>query len=169
MAEVDSFTAFGVGTFALYPILSRPGWNASTTRTTLPIRSGEAVYLRAGRTCMAPGDEALIETAFVRFLEADGWTVRRQVGGPDVEATRGNEVLRAEVKGRTGANTGLDLDTMYGQLLRRMQDDGATYAVVVPKEAGMAVRRVSRRIRDLLHIAVFKVDLETGNVAREDR
>lgn len=118
---------------------------------------------------MAPGDEALIETAFVRFLEADGWTVHRQVGGLDVEATRGNEVLRAEVKGRTGANTGLDLDTMYGQLLRRIQDDDATYAVVVPKEAGMAVRRVSRRIRDLLHIAVFKVDLETGNVAREDR
>jgi len=118
---------------------------------------------------MAPGDEALIETAFVRFLEAEGWTVHRQVGGHDFEATRGSEILRAEVKGRTGANTGLDLDTIYGQLLRRMEDDDATYAVVVPKESGMAVRRVSKRVRDLLRIAVFKVDLETGNVIREDR
>jgi hypothetical protein len=117
---------------------------------------------------MAPGDEALIEAAFVRFLEAEGWTIRRQVGGHDIEATRGTEVLRAEVKGRTGASTGLDIDTMYGQLLRRMRDDGATYAVVVPREAGMAVRRVARPIRDLLRIVVFKVDLQTGAVLLEE-
>lgn len=116
---------------------------------------------------MARGDEKLIEDAFVTFLEAEGWTVRRQVGGVDIEATRGREVLRAEVKGRTGANTGLDVDTMYGQLLRRMRDDGATYAVVVPREAGTAVRRVARPIRELLRIAVFEVDVETGSVTPE--
>ncbi|MGH3974502.1 MAG: hypothetical protein ACRDS9_14420 [Pseudonocardiaceae bacterium] len=53
----------------------------------------------------------------------------------------------AEAKGRTSA-PGLDVDTAYGQLLRRMpeEDEPATrYAIVVPTEAQRTAERVPRR------------------------
>ena len=68
------------------------------------------------------GDEARVEQAFREFLATDGW----EVGDPspelsflDVFAQRGDDRLYAEVKGRTAA-IGTDVDTAYGQLLRRM-------------------------------------------------
>jgi hypothetical protein len=60
----------------------------------------------------------------------------------DVTATRGGRTLLAEAKGDTTA-IGLDVDTAYGQLLRRMNDDPSTfYAVVVPSSAVQAALRV---------------------------
>jgi len=51
--------------------------------------------------------------------------VAREVEFADVYAERGVERLYAEAKGRTAA-IGLDVDTLYGQLLRRMNNPGTT-------------------------------------------
>jgi len=63
---------------------------------------------------------------------------------------------------------GLDVDTLYGQLLRRMPDteqEPARFAVVVPDTAPRAALRVPSRIRSLLRIDLYTVS-ETG-VVRE--
>jgi hypothetical protein len=67
--------------------------------------------------------------------------------------------LYAEAKGRTMA-IGLDVDTLYGQLLRRMKDpaSGARYAVVVPTAALKAALRVPAWVRDRLAVEVYEVD-----------
>jgi hypothetical protein len=52
----------------------------------------------------------------------------------DVLATRGTQRLYAEAKGRT-ASVGLDVDTLYGQLLHRMPREAlgaAIFAGVIP-------------------------------------
>lgn len=67
------------------------------------------------------GSEVPVERAFKRWLEASGWRLVEEPGSwADVVAERGDERLIGEVKGHTGGNTGLDMDTMFGQLLRRM-------------------------------------------------
>ena len=105
------------------------------------------------------GDEERVVAAYASWLERDGWTVAREVEFADVYAERGGEKLYAEAKGRTAA-TGLDVDTLYGQLLRRMNDPGTTtrYAVVVPAAAVNAALRVPGWVRDRLHVDVFEVD-----------
>jgi hypothetical protein len=112
------------------------------------------------------GDEARVVDAFCRWLEAEGWTVRREVEFVDVAAFRGNERLYAEAKGRTAA-IGTDVDTLYGQLLRRMPDDdiAARYAVVVPTVALKAALRVPAWVRDRLRLDVYEVTDE-GQVVR---
>ena len=104
--------------------------------------------------------------AFAAWLESEGWEVRREVEFVDIMATRHRETLYAEAKGRT-ASVGLDVDTMYGQLLRRMRDEssGACYAVVIPTEAVTAALRVPSWVRDRLSVAVYEV-AETGAVSR---
>lgn len=63
-----------------------------------------------------------------------------------VIAQRGDERLIGEVKGYTAGNTGLDTDTMYGQLLRRMKPGAATtWAVIVPSRSLTAVLRCPDR------------------------
>lgn len=110
------------------------------------------------------GDEERVVVAFVTWLEADGWTVEREAAFCDVVARRGGETLYAEAKGRTAA-IGLDVDTLYGQLLRRMPLDvpGARFGVVVPSEARSAALRVPGSVRRLLGISVYVVD-EAGGV-----
>lgn len=89
------------------------------------------------------GDEQRVIDAYVSWLERSGWTVQREVNFVDIYAERGDERLYAEAKGRT-TSPGLDVDTLYGQLLRRMRDpeQGARYAVVVPTPALTAALRV---------------------------
>jgi len=114
------------------------------------------------------GDEVRVVDAFQLWLEGEGWAVTREAQFCDVMATRGPEVIYAEAKGRTAA-LGLDVDTMYGQLLRRMTPvkvDLVRYAVVVPAEARAAALRVPQRLRRLLSIDVYTVDL-AGWVSRE--
>jgi hypothetical protein len=105
------------------------------------------------------GDEKRVVDAFCAWLSEDGWDIEREVEHVDVVARRGSEMLYAEAKGRTAA-LGLDIDTMYGQLLRRMpfdEDPDARFAVVVPAEAAWHALRVKERVRRLLRIEVYAV------------
>ena len=103
--------------------------------------------------------------AFCRWLQAAGWTVRREVDFVDVAAVRGAERLYAEAKGRTSA-IGTDVDTLYGQLLRRMrpEEERARYVVVVPTSVLKAAQRVSPAVRETLRIDLFTVD-DAGQVS----
>lgn len=104
------------------------------------------------------GDEARVVEAFCKYLESDGWEVHREVQCVDVKATRGTLTLYAEVKGRTAA-MGLDVDTLYGQLLRRVPDEASNslLGVVVPERAVASAMRVPRWIRDCLRVHVWAV------------
>jgi hypothetical protein len=109
---------------------------------------------------MGRGSEARVQRHFEEWLVQEGWElVREPASWIDVIARRGDETLIAEVKGRTGPNSGLDADTMYGQLLRRMTPDRAdvTWAVVVPTAGLKAALRVPREVRERLAIRVFEV------------
>jgi hypothetical protein len=109
--------------------------------------------------------EAEVQAAFVEYLNERGWKVTtNNADYTDVIARRGDELLLAEVKGTTTA-AGLDVDTAYGQLLRRMRERPETvrYALVVPESARTAALRVSDEVRRLLGIDVWVVD-EGGNV-----
>jgi hypothetical protein len=107
------------------------------------------------------GDEQRVVAAYAGWLEGNGWTVQREVDFVDVYAERGQERLYAEAKGRTAA-IGLDVDVLYGQLLRRMEDPSsdARYAVVVPTAALGAALRVPAWVRDRLAVDVYEVDDE---------
>lgn len=109
------------------------------------------------------GDEARVVTAFVDYLLREGWDVEREKDFCDVVARRDGRTLYAEAKGRT-ASIGLDVDTMYGQILRRMpigSDATARFAVVVPAEARTAALRVPEAVRELLGIDVYVVHDDT--------
>jgi hypothetical protein len=69
------------------------------------------------------------------------------------------------VKGRT-ADPGLDVDTAYGQLLRRMTDDNVQvrYAVVAPTHAIKAAPRVPAKARQGLRIDIYEVTTTTRSV-----
>ncbi|MBI3751482.1 MAG: hypothetical protein HY263_07485 [Chloroflexi bacterium] len=115
------------------------------------------------------GDEARVLVAFEAFLIAEGWTVVRDAGGwADVVAVRGGERLVAEAKGDTGTSSGLDVDTMFGQLLRRMGDRAVTnWAVVVPTRVVPKVLRVPDEVRNRLGIEIFEVTV--GGLVRRLR
>jgi hypothetical protein len=104
------------------------------------------------------GDEERVVRAFCTWLETDGWTVERELKYCDVVARRGEELMFAEAKGRT-SDAGLDTDTMYGQLLRRIPRDGLDHrlGVVVPSSAVKAALRVDRAVRDRLGITIYEV------------
>ena len=115
------------------------------------------------------GDEQRVVDAFCTWLAREGWEVEREVEFVDVRARRGDETLYAEAKGRTAA-VGLDIDTMYGQILRRMpfdEDPNARFAVVVPASAVANAMRVKQRVRELLRIEVYGVRNE-GGVTRSE-
>jgi Holliday junction resolvase-like predicted endonuclease len=108
--------------------------------------------------------------AFRGWLEAQGWETRTEIGFVDVVAHRGDETIYAEVKGRTKSRPGAGLDTLYGQLLRRMRaeevgDPNTRFAVVIPTGAEAAALRVPRRVRDLLRIDIYAVS-DDGQVER---
>ena len=98
--------------------------------------------------------------AFCGWLRRDGWHVKEDQNFVDVVAERDGRTLYAEAKGET-SSIGLDVDTMFGQILRRMpfdDDPDARFAVVVPERAVDAVMRVQARVLDQLRIEVFAVD-----------
>jgi hypothetical protein len=113
--------------------------------------------------CGMRGDENRVIDAYVMWLERCNWTVRREADFVDVYAERGDERLYAEAKGRT-TSPGLDVDTLYGQLLRRMKDPepGARDCVVVPTSGLNAALRVPDWVRDRLSIDVYEVDDADG-------
>lgn len=108
------------------------------------------------------GDEARVVDAFARWLESDDWIVEREVEFVDLLAERNGKRLYVEAKGNTAA-IGLDVDTMYGQILRRMplgEDESASFAVVVPERARQAALRVPDRVREMLRLSVYCVSDE---------
>lgn len=77
----------------------------------------------------------------------------------DIVARRDGVTLFAEAKGET-TSPGLDVDTMYGQILRRMpiaENERYRVAAVVPMRARDAALRIPKRTRDLLRIGVYVV------------
>ena len=111
------------------------------------------------------GDEKRVVDAFCAYLERDGWSVQTEVARVDVVAKRGSEHLYAEAKGRTEGRS-VDVDTLYGQLLRRMPNDEvghARFAVVVPEGMVREAKRVPSRVRLILNIDVYAVS-DTGEV-----
>ena len=116
-------------------------------------------------------DEAFIQASFCAWLDLEGWTLETpapEIAFVDVFATRAGETIIAEVKGRT-ASTGLDIDTAYGQLLRRMPaelTEGYRFGLVVPLRARAAALRVPERVRLALGIEIFLVS-ENGDVHQE--
>jgi hypothetical protein len=112
----------------------------------------------------------LVVPAFRRWLEAQGWETETEAEFVDLVARRGNETIYAEAKGRTKSRPGAGLDSLYGQLLRRMPadevgDPNVRFAVVVPTGAEAAALRVPRRVRDLLRIDVYAVS-DDGQVEK---
>jgi hypothetical protein len=106
------------------------------------------------------GSEAPVERGFKRWLEREGWRLISDAGSwADVIAERVFEVRNDdEVKGFTSGNTGTDVDTMFGQLLRRMMPGGATtWAIIVPTRTLPKVLRVPVEVRRALGIRVFEV------------
>lgn len=104
--------------------------------------------------------EAEVVDVFEAWLRAQGWTVQREVRFVDLLAEHADgRLLYVEAKGKT-TSPGLDVDTLYGQLLRRIDPDEphARYAVVVPSVLERAVARVPRRVREQLRIDVYLVD-----------
>jgi len=76
-----------------------------------------------------------------------------------VVAQRNGRTLYAEAKGRT-SSPGLDVDTLYGQLLRRIPpvlDGSELFGVVVPTLAVPAALRVGVSIREELGIHIYEV------------
>src|SRR4051812_39998289 len=79
----------------------------------------------------------VVVPAFQLWLETQGWETETETEWVDVVARRGSETIYAEVKGRTKGRPGAGLDTLYGQLLRRMPDEEdddprTRFAVVIP-------------------------------------
>lgn len=110
--------------------------------------------------------ESEVEGAFVAHLRERGWDVTTENADyADVIARRGVERIVAEVKGNT-SSVGTDVDTLYGQLLRRMggREEGTRYAVVVPAPLATAATRVPEAVRALLDIDVWIVGGD-GSVA----
>jgi Holliday junction resolvase-like predicted endonuclease len=112
----------------------------------------------------------VVVPAFRQWLEAQGWDTETETEFVDVVAHRGNETIYAEVKGRTNSRPGAGLDTLYGQLLRRMPaeeigDSNTRFAVVIPTGAEAAALRVPRRVRDILRIDIYAVS-DDGQVER---
>lgn len=112
----------------------------------------------------------VVVPAFCEWLEARGWTTEIEASFVDVMARRGDKTIFAEVKGRTKGRPGAGLDTLYGQLLRRMSaetfsDDNVRFAVVVPTGAEAAAIRVPKEVRDALRIDVYAVS-DDGEVQR---
>lgn len=117
------------------------------------------MLVTVGRACNdARMVDADVVRAFVAWLEHEGWSVRTEVGFIDVVAERGGLSLLVEAKGTT-TSAGLDIDTAYGQLLRRINTgrDGECYALVIPASARKAAERVGRDVRSLLRIALYIV------------
>ena len=104
-------------------------------------------------------DETRVVAVFRQWLATEGWTtVAPTDPWTDIEAIRGDERLIGEAKGRT-TGRGLDADTLYGQLLRRMTFTEPTvrYAAIVPTSSIWHIERVPASVRQLLRIDVYEV------------
>lgn len=110
----------------------------------------------------AAWDEARIVKIFRSWLEAQGWTVEAEADFLDLLAVRGDDRLLVEAKGRTTGRPGLSVDALYGQILRRISDQGlddrsTRFALVVPERLEGALLRISLELRATLKIDLYVV------------
>ena len=106
------------------------------------------------------GDEIRVVNAFRDYLISRGWKICPDPGFVNLLAERAGGRLYVEAKGRTAA-IGPDVDTLYGQFLRRMpeQEVGtARFEAVVPVEDLDAALRVPSRVRQIRGIDIYSVD-----------
>jgi len=110
--------------------------------------------------------EADVVTHFATWLSRAGSSVETELNFADVVAQRDGVRMVVEAKGTT-TSPGLDVDTAYGQLLRRLDPNRSDqiYALVVPESARAAAERVRQEVRVLLKIEVMVV-AEDGTVER---
>lgn len=108
-------------------------------------------------------NEAEALARFAAYLGREGWEVPPTPRGdfPDIDARHRETGARlvGEVKGHT-SEPGLDTDTAFGQLLRRMgaEPEPATrYVLVVPEALRGKVERVPAHIREVLRVEVWLV------------
>jgi hypothetical protein len=93
------------------------------------------------------------------------------VGRAPPSPSGGATTTARKAKGDTGVDAGLDVDTMLGQLLRRMEDIKAMrWAVVAPSKVVPKVMRIPREVLDRLGIEVYGVTStdEVKQVAAHD-
>jgi hypothetical protein len=118
-----------------------------------------------------PGSEATVVEVFSAWLAERGWTreERPRHGDHPAVAARhpdGRRLL-AEARGFS-RDSGADLDTGYGRLLRRMKGEpDTTYVFVVAKTVVRFAQRVPSEVRGGLGIALYTVDAQ-GKVEHID-
>ena len=104
--------------------------------------------------------ESEVEARFCEWLAGEGWTDIERASGTnylDVSAWKDGRRLVAESKGVT-KDTGTDVDTLYGQILRRMEDPAAAYALVVPEGNVLeSALRVEEWVRRRLGLTIYSV------------
>lgn len=106
-------------------------------------------------------NEEAVVAAMANYLQEQEFEVVLADGNqdPDMVATRNNERLIIEAKGDTGNNMGTDVDTGYGQILRRMNGEPCTtlYGLAFPANRRDVALRVPVLVRERLHIALYAV------------
>ena len=110
----------------------------------------------------AAWDETRVVGVFRAWLEEQGWTVQIETDFLDLLATRDDERLLVEAKGRTTGRPGSSVDLLYGQILRRMSveelgNQNVRFGLVAPERLEPALLRVPSGIRDALKIDLFVV------------
>ena len=111
-----------------------------------------------------PGSEATVVRVFTAWLVEQGWECReppRYGDHPDIDARHPDgRRLIGEAKGFT-RDAGTDVDTGYGELLRRMNGEPATtYALVVAGSMVRFAERVPSEVRSRLGISLYTVDFK---------
>lgn len=109
-----------------------------------------------------------ILAAFLTWASNNGFEEEAVRGHEDAVITDHHGIVIVEAKGTT-KSAGTDVDTLYGQLLRRMHQHhpiSTRYAAVVPDTALDAALRVDDRVREQLRIDVYSVGPD-GTVNRQ--
>ena len=113
------------------------------------------------------GSQATVIEIFSNWLADQGWECEKLPPRGDYPAIDARHPdgrrLVVEAKGFS-RDAGADLDSGYGQLLRRMKGEPDTaYALVVAKTVVRFAQRVPPEVRSGLGISVYTVDAN-GNV-----
>jgi len=118
-----------------------------------------------------PASEATVVEVFSAWLVEQGWECAERPSRGDQPAivARHSDGRRLVVEAKGfSRDASADLDTGYGQLLRRMNGEPATtYALVVAGTVVRFAQRVPSEVRAKLGIVLYKVDFN-GEVGLVD-